>query len=259
MPSLEQALFNYYVRYYHDTLGVPEWESLAKARTHEEDDERRRVDRLEQLIGPLRGRRVLSIGCGTGGFATVAAERGADVEGLDPDEPAVMIAKIKVQRAGLDPQKFMVGVAEKLSYPNDTFDVVHCYTVLEHVQDVEQSVREIMRVVKPDGAVYIHSPNYLHAYEGHYKLFWPPLFPKPLGRLYLRWRGRPSGFLSTINYLTPGWVRRAIERSGGMVTDYGQPGQAGPGAGMVGHVVAAAERMVGIKPHIEVVARKSFT
>lgn len=256
MTQLEQRLYDYYVRYYRDTLGLPEWDALARARTHEEDDEQLRVNRLEDLIGPLRGRSVLSVGCGTGGFAVTAAKRGARVVGIDPDEPAVVIARDKAGRAGLTPKQFQVGVAERLPYPDTSFDVVHCYTVLEHVADVDQSMREMLRVAKSSGIVYVHSPNYLHAYEGHYKLFWPPLLPKPLGRWYLRSRGRPTAFLDTLNYLTPGWVRRAAERAGGQVQDVAERGAAQPGASLMARAVAALERVLGIRPHVELVVRK---
>lgn len=255
--ALDKALFDYYTRYYRDTLGLPDWETLAQARTHEEDDEERRITRLEQLIGSLRGKHVLSVGCGTGGFAVVAARHGATVEGVEPDEPAVTIAKEKAKRYGLNPDKFIVGVAEKLPYDDNSFDLVHCYTVLEHVASVERSIKEMLRVMKPDGRLYVHSPNYLHAYEGHYKILWPPLLPKPLGHVYLKARGRPSAFLNTINYLTPTWVRRATARAGGQVTDYAEPGAANPKVGILAHTVAFIERTLNIRPHIEVVIRKS--
>lgn len=254
--NLEQSLFEYYRHYYQDTLGVPDWESLAQARTHEEDDEENRVERLEHLVGALRGRHVLSVGCGTGGFAVVAHRKGADVLGIDPDADAVTIAKGKARASGFDPNVFQVGTAEKLPYASAAFDLVHCYTTLEHVASVEDSLPEMLRVAKPNGVVYIHSPNYLHAYEGHYKLFWPPLLPKPLARLYLAARKRPTQFISTINYLTPRGVRRVAEAAGGIVEDHAEGGAVNTGDGALARIVAQIERLLSIKPHIEVIIRK---
>ena len=46
----------------------------------------------------------------------------------------------------------------------------------------------MMRVARPGGAVYVHGPNALACYEGHYKLFWLPLHAEALARWYLRAR-----------------------------------------------------------------------
>ena len=42
------------------------------------------------------------------------------------------------------------------------------------------------------------TPSALACYETHYKVFWPPLLPRPLACLYLRLRGRPTAFLETL-------------------------------------------------------------
>lgn len=250
---LQEKIVAYYTRYYRDTLGIPEWSALANARATEERDEERRVARLEKLTGALAGKRVLSVGCGTGGFTVVAAQHGAQVVGLDPDAEAVAIAQEKAQLEGLDPHHFVVGVAERLPFPDRSFDLVQCYTVLEHVQHVAGSIAEMLRVTKTDGVLYLHSPNYLRWYEGHYKLLWPPLLPKPLGRFYLRLRGRPSRFLDSLNYLTPRWVRRAAAAAGGMVEDHAEPGAVGTTGGAVARFAVLLERLFRVRPHIEVI------
>jgi len=62
--------------------------------------------------------------------------------------------------------------------------------VMEHVKDQKLVLREALRVVRPDGVVYIACPNDLRFYEPHYKIFWFPLLPNALGRLYLWLLGR---------------------------------------------------------------------
>lgn len=256
MTTLDDRIHNYFQRYYRDTLGLPNWNELANNRQAEEQAEERRVDRLESLVGKLQGKDMCSVGCGTGGFAVIAHARGARVSGFDPDREAVSITKAKVALHGMRPDDFLEATAERIPFPDASFDIVHCYTVLEHVEDVTQSMREMIRIARPDGAVYIHSPNALHAYEGHYKIFWPPLIPKWLGRRYLAFRGRPGAFLDTLNYLTPTNVRRIASRLYATCTDVAEVGVAEMGSGMFGRTLNAVEGMLHIKPHIEVIVRK---
>lgn len=256
MEPLSQAIFDYYRHYYKDTLGIPNWWQLCRDRITEESMESARVDRLEKIVGSLRGKSILSVGCGTGGFAIIANERGAIVDGTDPDERAIAIAQQKAKNHGLDPQRFKVGIAERLPYPDHAFDLVHCFTVLEHVQSVEKTLQEMLRVCKNNGLLYINSPNYLHAYEGHYKLFFPPLLPKSLGRLYLRMRGRPSAFLNTINYLTPRWIQRIVKVHNLTYEDYSESGALMPKSSLFARMNFAVEKFFHIHPHIECVIRK---
>lgn len=63
--------------------------------------------------------------------------------------------------------------------------------------------------------VYIACPNYLRFYEPHYKIFWLPLMPKILGRLYLRLRGRSSVMLDQVTYTTNRRIRSLLYGLGG--------------------------------------------
>ena len=69
-------------------------------------------------------------------------------------------------------------------------------------------------MTRSGGAVYVHTPSAWSLYEGHYKLFWLPFLPRPLGRLYLRARGRPTGYLATLRRLTAARLAlmRAVQR-----------------------------------------------
>src|SRR5439155_854653 len=76
------------------------------------------------------------------------------------------------------------------------FALVHCFSVIEHVESVERAVGEMVRVTRPGGALYVHTPNAWSLFEGHYKIFWIPFLPAPLARVYLRVRGRPTPYLA---------------------------------------------------------------
>jgi len=208
--ELVERLRAYYTAYYRDALGIPGWEKLVEQRLREEEMESARFSYA--LDGrPVRpGASFLNVGCGTGGVNMVAAQAGLDVYGLEPSPDALEICRLKAPYFDIAPDHFTAGVAEHIPFPDQRFDMVYCFTVLEHVQDVKKSVAELVRVTKPGGMIFISIPNYLSFYEGHYKLFWLPKFPKPLARLYLRAHRRPTGFLDTINYITPNDIVRDL-------------------------------------------------
>jgi len=90
---------------------------------------------------------------------------------------------------------------------------VTSHQTLEHVQNLEQCVHEMLRVTRPGGVIQIHCPDYLGTFEGHYELPWLPLFPRPLAKIYLRWQGRPTRGLDTLQYTTKGWIQRIIRKA----------------------------------------------
>ena|GEM_PF-3245886 len=82
------------------------------------------------------------------------------------------------------------------------------------MDDVERTLDEMLRVSRK--YVYLMSPNYLFPYEAHFKVPYPPLLPKWLGRLYLRLFGFTTeqiGFLGHIQYVTKPRLLRALRRS----------------------------------------------
>lgn len=204
MKILEKKLKKYYKNYYYHELGLPNWEDWVSFRISEENFELEKISRLEKITGKFKNKKLLDVGCGTGGFLKIAKQKGAIIFGLEPEKTAVDICRIK----GL--ANIKLGFSEKLPFQNDYFDIVYCYTVLEHVDNVSKSLEEMVRVTKKNGKVYIQTPNYLSCYEGHYKVFWLPLFPKKLASIYLKLRGRNSNFIKTINYITPNLLKKYL-------------------------------------------------
>ena len=72
----------------------------------------------------IRGKRVLDLGCGDGRFALAIAPLAATVDGLDPDPDSIAAANESARKEGVGNVTFNVGAAQRLPYPDSSFDVV---------------------------------------------------------------------------------------------------------------------------------------
>jgi SAM-dependent methyltransferase len=251
--ELRDRLRRYYTTYYRDVLGIPDWPVLVGLREEEERQERGRLDRLRRLLGGTVRGRVLNVGCGTGGFNLVAEEAGARAVGVDADAEAIAICALKQDKGG---SAFVRAAAERLPFADGSFDVVYCFSSIEHVESVEESVAEMVRVTRRGGLIYVHTPNAWSWYEGHYKLLWVPFLPAALGRLYLRARGRPREYLASLRRLTPGAMRRAFARAGVSDLRFHDDAPARESVGPLRGPIGLYYRLSGVSPFIEMVARK---
>jgi len=253
---VRRRLTEYYTRYYRDTLGIPGWRELVAVRLGEESYEAGHLTRLETVFGrPVAGLRVLNIGCGTGGFTVLARRAGASVVGVDAEEAAVEICRLKGLCEGGGAAA--LGAVESLPFRNETFDLIYCFSTLEHVASVPAAVVEMVRVARAGGAVYVHAPNALACYEGHYKLFWLPCMPKILARWYLRARKRPTGFVDTLTPLRRGRLESMFRAAGARVTRLEAATARLPEAGSpLWPLVRLYYRLARVSPHIELLARK---
>ena len=113
------------------------------------DPENRFVADLEdqlllRLLQPVRGERVLDIGCGTGRHLQMFLDMGLDVTGVDASSHMLNMAKKRLgHRAGLH-----LGSAEDLPFEDNHFNISTLITTLEFVEDTHKAVAEACRVTK---------------------------------------------------------------------------------------------------------------
>ncbi|MEM6885406.1 MAG: methyltransferase domain-containing protein [Verrucomicrobiota bacterium] len=198
--TLDTLLRSYYESYYKNELGLPDWEKRVEARCREEDVWGGvNIGRIEKWLSyDFSGKKVLVVGGGTGAEAICLNKRGAEVYVIEPYDPAVEILKRKADEVGIPPERFMKAYAEDLPFEENEFDFVYCFTVLEHVANVEDTVREMVRVSKVDGWIFIVTPDYRQYYEPHYKMTLPMFMPKWFIKWCLWKAGRPTAFLDTL-------------------------------------------------------------
>ena len=111
-------------------------------------------------IAPLKGQRVLDVGCGGGILADAMARKGADVLGIDLAEKSLKVAQLHALEAGTSQITYRLVAAEALAAEMpDQFDVVTCMEMLEHVPDPASVVQACARLAKPGGWVFFSTIN----------------------------------------------------------------------------------------------------
>ena len=108
----------------------------------------------------LPGKRVLDNGSGDGGLSIAFAQGGAKVYAIEPDPERVYRSNLRFRGYDLDIRLFR-GKAENLPFPAGHFDVIVACDMIEHVHNAKQALKEMNRVLKPSGILFMTAPNRL--------------------------------------------------------------------------------------------------
>jgi ubiquinone/menaquinone biosynthesis C-methylase UbiE len=117
------------------------------------------------LVPHLRaGLDLLDVGCGPGTITLDLATRVAPgaVVGVDPSEVVLAEARALADSAGVAGanMRFETASAYALELPDDSFDIVHAHQVLQHLTDPVGALREMRRVLRPDGILAVRDSDY---------------------------------------------------------------------------------------------------
>ena len=138
------------------------------------------------ILKEIQGKTILDIGASSGGKTTFYALNGARrVTGIDMEEGFITQARGFASSKNARDIDFIVANAEEMLFQDASFDMCVMNDVFEHLSKPEVVLREINRVLKPHGKVFINSPPYFHPYGAHLTdLIGIPyvhlLFPEPV-------------------------------------------------------------------------------
>lgn len=101
------------------------------------------------------GLSVLDFGCGPGTLSVglARAVEPGELHGIDIESSQIDLARAAAKAGGHSNASFQVADATDLPFENNTFDVAHCHTVLNHVPDTQAVLNEVKRVLKPGGII----------------------------------------------------------------------------------------------------------
>lgn len=97
--------------------------------------------------------KILEVGCGTAFVSLYFAKRGYETYCLDINQSIIDVAKKNFSKEEIK-GKFFVGNAEKLPFGDNQFDVITSFGLLEHFEDPQIAISEMIRVLKPDGLFF---------------------------------------------------------------------------------------------------------
>jgi SAM-dependent methyltransferase len=173
----------------------------------------KRLRALSQLT-EISGRRVLDIGCANGADTVRLAEHFDRVDAIDIEPERLADFRRAVAGSHLASKITIAEMAaESLDFAAETFDAVTTIEVLEHVRDLDRSIAEVHRVLKPGGRFLITSPNRLFPFETHGFLIGGRRYPPARGP-FLPWVVPLHTRLADARTFTAGGLTRKIERVG---------------------------------------------
>jgi 2-polyprenyl-6-hydroxyphenyl methylase/3-demethylubiquinone-9 3-methyltransferase len=110
-------------------------------------------------IAPVAEKKVLDVGCGGGILSEALAQRGADVTGIDMGDAPLGVAKLHQLESGLS-INYQKSTAEDFAKEHEnSFDIVTCLEMLEHVPDPCSVINACAKMVKPGGTVFFSTIN----------------------------------------------------------------------------------------------------
>lgn len=113
------------------------------------------IERVKSILKSLQkytnGKSLLDVGCGTGFIIDIAKEYFKVIRGVDIT--SAMIKKVDIATSSCD-IKIEIAKSENLPFKDNTFDVCTAYALLHHLHNIQPTLNEIRRVLKPGGIFY---------------------------------------------------------------------------------------------------------
>ncbi|HEU4878801.1 MAG TPA: methyltransferase domain-containing protein [Gemmatimonadaceae bacterium] len=170
----------------------------------------------------VEGASVLDVGCGDAGALIAFAEQGAKCAGIECFDTSLERGRLRAADHGVEVD-LKKGVAESIPYPDATFDLVMLDNVLEHVTDRPLTLREVKRVLKPGGLLYMVTPKPFSLYslwnDPHYDLAGLVLMPRSMQIWYFeKIRGGGKGTYDVGVIPTRRKIRQLLDEAGFKIT-----------------------------------------
>lgn len=107
-----------------------------------------------KLMGDVKGKRILDLGCGEGGYSRELAKRGAELVSVDCSAKAIEYAIDLAMQEDLDIEHYVRNSNDLFDIASEQFDIVLCSMMLMDCEDFDGTLQEVARVLKPNGRLF---------------------------------------------------------------------------------------------------------
>ncbi|MCW4027023.1 MAG: class I SAM-dependent methyltransferase [Candidatus Bathyarchaeota archaeon] len=112
-----------------------------------------------KLIGDIKGKRVLDLACGEGYNTRILAKKGAKVTGVDLSKKMIELAREKEVAQNLGITYIASDAAHMKTLPDNHFDLATCFMSLQDIEQLEDAISEIARLLKTNGRFIFSIPH----------------------------------------------------------------------------------------------------
>jgi len=178
------------------------------------------ADIVEERI-LVKGAKVLDLGSGDGGVSIAFALRGGQATSLEMSKERIDRMMVWASEKGVEVRP-VLGDALNTQLADSEYDIITCNDLLEHVADGQKLAREIDRLLKPGGVLFLETQNRLSILEflsdSHLRLLGITLLPTRLAAFYAEKIRRRTKHYSVGKIPTPGYVLRIFKNTSVEVT-----------------------------------------
>jgi ubiquinone/menaquinone biosynthesis C-methylase UbiE len=195
MEQLQQS-----IKKWNEEEDLSRWESYYHEDSYHGHRLRSREEKLLQFLDslPLKKKaKVLELGYGAGMTSAKIVSRGFDLTGIDISNKLRDIAINNCKKAkGSGTFKFLIGNAERLDFPDNSFDCVVGLGFIHYLENPLQCLKEVKRVLKPNGCFIITQRNMLgiSSMDGPLKWMRAAYYGVGRRRYELRWQDTPIAY-----------------------------------------------------------------
>ncbi|RJR30967.1 class I SAM-dependent methyltransferase [Candidatus Parcubacteria bacterium] len=128
--------------------------------------------KIVRLFKKNKVKRVLGLGCGSGRHTVFLAKRGFKVYGVDVSKSGINLTRQWLRKEKLEANLKTGNVFQRLPYPDNLFDAVISIQVINHgkIDNIRSAIKEIQRVLKPQGFLFITVQKSFNKYKRNRKL-----------------------------------------------------------------------------------------
>lgn len=220
--AIREQMYSYLVGRYTGVT-APNW-SLKKMldTAYRFESEERTLNEMRQFIKVNKKMKILDAGCGFGHFVSYCLDQGYNCYGYEVDKNLAKIGKSILKINQQNQNRVSLVKSKRLPYEEQSFDLINLSFVLDYVHDIPALLKELRRILKKDGEIYIEAPNYLCCFSPIYALVFFPWLPKWLNRIYFRLRGRSNTkVIESLTFITPQHLNQIFKQLNFEVKNYG--------------------------------------